>query len=97
LEAIEPVLARYRGRSNLIGSTRQPLTAAAAEACRNARDAVENDPVCAYLSSEKRREADVLFKAFMLARDLQTCEALLRGEKVPRSRLDPVWAKAYGL
>ena len=60
LEALEPVLARYR-------------------------------------DSKERREAAVLFQAVVLARDLPTCEALLRGEKVPRSRLDPVWAKAYGL
>jgi hypothetical protein len=60
LEALEPILARYR-------------------------------------DSKERREADVLFRAIVLAKDLRTCEALLRGEKVPRSRLDPLWAKAYGL
>ena len=56
------------------------------------------EPVLArYRDSKERREGVVLFQAVMLARDLPTCEALLRGEKVPRSRLDPVWAKAYGL
>lgn len=38
-----------------------------------------------------------LKKAVMLAPDLATCEALLRGEDVPISRLDPAWARRYGL
>lgn len=37
-----------------------------------------------------------LLKAIRLAPTLEICEALLRGEKVPRSKLDPVWLKAYG-
>jgi hypothetical protein len=51
--------------------------------------------------SERRRsreyqESLVLLRAIRLALDLRTCEAILRGEKVPLSRVDPEWAKAYG-
>lgn len=38
-----------------------------------------------------------LHKALRLAPTLEVCEALLRGESVPKSRLDPEWSKAYGL
>jgi hypothetical protein len=38
-----------------------------------------------------------LRKAFHLARDLETCEALLRGDAVPLSRLDSGWVERYGL
>lgn len=44
-----------------------------------------------------RRESLALIKAVRLAPDLETAEAILRGERVPRSRLDPYWCKAYGL
>ena len=48
-------------------------------------------------SSTVWRESIELLKAVRLAPSLEVCEALLRGEKVPKSRLDPKWAKAYGL
>lgn len=55
-------------------------------------------PVLAkYRDTRERRKAQVLIRAVRLAPDLETCEAILRGERVPRSRLDPKWAKAYGL
>jgi hypothetical protein len=41
-------------------------------------------------------ELDRVWRAIMLARDLETCKALLRGERVPRSRLDPEWVKRFG-
>lgn len=50
-----------------------------------------------YRDTRERRRAQVLIRAVRLAPDLETCEAILRGERVPRSRLDPKWAKAYGL
>lgn len=33
----------------------------------------------------------------MLAPRIEICEALLRGETVPLSDLDPVWVERYGL
>ena len=44
-----------------------------------------------------RAAGDRYWQAIMLARDLETCEALLRGEAVPVSRLDPVWMRRFGL
>lgn len=38
-----------------------------------------------------------IFRAMMLAQDLPTLQALLRGESVPLSVLDPVWVARYGL
>lgn len=34
-----------------------------------------------------------LWRALILAPRLEVCEALLRGETVPISQLDPVWVK----
>lgn len=53
-------------------------------------------PIAKYADTKARRESLFMLKCLRLARDLETFEALLRGEKVPRSRLDPKWAKAYG-
>ena len=47
--------------------------------------------------SRERRESIALHKALRLAPDLVTFEALLGGEAVPLSRLDPRWRRAYGL
>ena len=59
-------------------------------------DAIE--PLLAkYRDSDVRRRHLFDLKCVRLAPDLETCEALMRGERVPRSRLDPRWAKAYGL
>lgn len=41
-------------------------------------------------------EAQTLFKVLMLAPRVEVAEALLRGEKVPRSKLDPIALRAYG-
>lgn len=55
-------------------------------------------PVLAkYRDTRERREADMLIKAVRLAPTLDVCEALLRGESVPKSQLDPEWRKAHGL
>lgn len=43
------------------------------------------------------RESQEFHKALRLAPNIQVCEALLRGEPVPRSQLDPLWAKRYGV
>lgn len=50
-----------------------------------------------YRDTRERRESLELLKAIRLGWSLEVCEALLGGEKVPPSRLDPEWAKAYGL
>jgi hypothetical protein len=56
------------------------------------------EPVLAkFRDTRQRRESFVLLRAVRLAPDLGTCEAILRGDRVPRSRLDPEWARAYGL
>lgn len=55
------------------------------------------EPVLAkYRDSQERRESLFMLKCLRLGPDLETCEALMRGEKVPQSRLDPKWAEAYG-
>ena len=38
-----------------------------------------------------------LWQAIVLSPRLEVCEALLRGEQVPRSALDPLWAKRFAL
>lgn len=43
------------------------------------------------------REARRVWRAMMLARDVETCRALLRGETVPLERLDPAWVKRLGV
>ena len=48
---------------------------------------------------EQQREDAIyrLGRAVMLAPNIAICEALLRGEHVPISRLDPDWVRRYGL
>jgi hypothetical protein len=46
-----------------------------------------------------QRDADALdrvWRAMMLARSLEVCEALLRGESVPLEQLDPEWVARFG-
>jgi hypothetical protein len=62
----------------------------------NARLAVEQDPKRLALESADRDALAQLLKAVRLAPTLEVCEALCRGERVPISRLDPEWVKAYG-
>lgn len=45
---------------------------------------------------DRRRDAR-LMAVIRLAPTIEIAEAMLRGERVPVSRLDPEWAKAYGL
>ena len=87
LAALEPILARPR----------RPISAGAAEALLNAEEAVASDPVRAWLESEERIVCSNYLRALRLAPDIDTCAALLRGEKVHISRLDTEWAKRYGL
>lgn len=48
-----------------------------------------------YCDTRIRRQHLALIRGVRLAPDLETCEALLRGEKVAPSRLDPLWREAY--
>lgn len=41
--------------------------------------------------------ADHTWKAIMLAPNLETCRALLNNEHVPGNRLDPLWARRFGI
>lgn len=63
----------------------------------NARLAVEYDPVLARLRFRGDEDAQEIMKAIRLANTLPVARALLRGETVPRSSVDPQWLKAYGL
>jgi hypothetical protein len=36
------------------------------------------------------------WRAMMLAKDIETCQALLRGESVPDERLRPEWVTRFG-
>ena len=42
-------------------------------------------------------DASRLWRAMMLAPSIEVCEALLRGESVPVSRLDPLWVRRFGI
>lgn len=44
-----------------------------------------------------RDQCATLLRAVRLAPDLETCEEILRSGRVPKSRLDPYWAKRYGV
>lgn len=50
-----------------------------------------------FRDTAERRESLAILKALRLARSLEDCESLLRGERIPRSRLDPEWLTAYGV
>jgi hypothetical protein len=50
-----------------------------------------------FRDSKERRESLAILRAIRLAVDIETCEELLRTGRAPLSRLDPRWAKAYGL
>jgi hypothetical protein len=54
----------------------------------NAEIAVRDDPVRISAESAERRASRRVWRALVVASDLETCEALLRGEAVPVDRLD---------
>ena len=54
-------------------------------------------PVIDRLQSREHRDSLALLKAVRLSPSLDVCVALCHGERVPVSRLDPEWARAYGL
>lgn len=60
------------------------------EGCTNAE-------LRAWLGLPPAVDAERVWKCLMLARDLGTWAALLVGEPVPLSRLDPEWVERFGL
>jgi hypothetical protein len=48
------------------------------------------------LGRKQQAEARRLFAAIMLTTDLEVCKALLRGERVHRTHLDPEWLRRFG-
>ena len=57
----------------------------------------ERGEVTEYELAPSDEECDRGWRALMLAKDLETCRALLRGETVPESRLRPEWILRFGL
>jgi hypothetical protein len=57
---------------------------------------IEQEELLRRLSARDRRAWRRFWKALMLARDVEAFEALLNGEKVPASRLDPDWMERFG-
>ena len=72
---------------------RDPILGPATEALI-AKFANRRDRELADLDAAYSRE---VWRAMMLAKDLDTCRALLRGESVPLERLDPEWVARFGL
>ncbi len=68
-----------------------------AEVLENARLAVEHDPVRLAAETNEREAYRCFWRAIVLAKDLETCEGLLRGEQVPLDRLDPKSVRRLGL
>lgn len=90
------------GPSRVPASLPEPASIESDEAKRaaileNARLAVEFDPVVAFNESDDTQAGLLWQKALRLSPSLEVFEALLRGETVPASRLDPTWRRAYGL
>jgi hypothetical protein len=48
------------------------------------------------LARPERRALQDFWRALMLARDVDTFEALLAGESVPLERLEPEWVERFG-
>jgi hypothetical protein len=57
----------------------------------NAREVIRLEEQARALEDER------IGRAIMLAPTLHICEALLRGENVPLSKLNPRWVRKYGI
>ena len=62
-----------------------------------ARVVFERGEIAEYQLQRSAEETRRLWRAMMLAPTLEVCEALLRGEKVPTSKLDPEWVERFGV
>jgi hypothetical protein len=60
----------------------------------NARKAIELEE--RERDSAARQAARRMWRALMVARDLETLEALLAGDRVPLDRLDSEWVERFG-
>lgn len=49
------------------------------------------------MQADRRAEADRIYRAWMLAPTIEIYEALMKGEDVPISALDPVWVDRFGM
>ncbi len=79
------------------GETRLTDDEKRAAVLENARLAVEFDPIVRFNESDEAAEGRLWLKALRLSGgSLDVFEALLRGERVPVSRLDQQWRRAYG-
>lgn len=59
-----------------------------------------HDDLADYLQADTRldhQQLAAVWRATVLAPRIDTCEALLAGEPVPRSAIDPVWARRFRL
>ena len=73
------------------------MSAALGHVLENARHAVAFDPVCTAAESAERWASRRIWRAVVLSRTLEVCEALFAGEAVPTDALDPEWARRFGL
>jgi hypothetical protein len=58
--------------------------------------AIEQDKLMDALNDPERLELLRFWKALMLAKDVETFEALLGDQDVPVDRLDPEWVARFG-
>ncbi len=72
----------------------RPRSAGALAALENAANAIEAEEL--ERSALARQRSNRLWRALCLARDLETFEALVRGEAVPLDRLDEVELRRFG-
>lgn len=63
----------------------------------NAAWLIEQEELERCLREPERHSLRRFWQALMLAADVETFEALLDGERVPISRLDPEWVKHFGM
>jgi hypothetical protein len=84
LERRDETLAGQNGHPGPETAPLGPATLAAIDELARTREARE------------REEASRGWRALMLATDIETYEALMRGERVPRERLDPLWLARFG-
>lgn len=62
----------------------------------NAAWLIEEEELERRLQEPERHQWRRFWRALMLAKDVETLEALLDGERVPLDRLDPEWVRRFG-
>lgn len=71
-------------------------TSAAELALLNARAVVEAEEEARRLHDPERDFWNLMWRVLVLSPTIEVCVALLRGEDVPTSRLDPEWLERLG-